>query len=170
MSLKDDLNPPLINFGMPFVEQLQGFAGAAGAFFSQLTQQANSFLQGLYNRPNYVDMAWYMPGTLVAATAFTFRYPAIPVDKLSPLSVVKIQVRTAPVGSNATLSLWRSATSTVPGGKIADLLIFAGSTDGIAFTYYESERFTVPDSDLFVVCNTPGSGTPGADLFLVVRW
>lgn len=124
-------------------------------------------LVAILKLPLYLDCAWFMPGTIVAATQPVFRYPCPPQVRVSPY-VIYSTLNTAPVGSSATISVWRSGLSSTPGGKIADITFTAGSNNGLA-TYYDAENFSVPDAEFFIVVNTVGSGTAGADLFVIMR-
>ncbi len=163
MSVKQDNNPPLISWGMPIVNE-RGI----------LTQAAAAFMQGLYTRPNYIDMAWFMPGVLVAATQPWFRYPCPPDRQVKPLTV-EATLNVAPTVSSATISIWRSAWAgttampTIPGGKLFDITFFPGSNNGLVVATYPDQNFTTPETSLFVVINTIGGGVAGEDLFLVVR-
>lgn len=177
MSVKLDNNPPLLPFGQPFCEEVNGFTGPTGAppVQSQLTQAAYAFLNGLYTRPNYHDMIMTFPGTISTAGASSLRYPCPPDVQVKPLSVAMATLNTPATGSDATISIWRGAlapgpgTPGIPGGKLFDITFFAGSNDGIVFTTYDEQNFTVPGVELFIIINTVGSGVAGANLRVIVR-
>lgn len=162
MALKQDLNPPPGNLGQQFIER-DSFA---------LMRNAYAFVQGLYNRHNYVDLSWFAPGPMVLGLN-VFRYPCPPDVEVRPTQMF-LTVGTAPTGANLIIQVWRSgvaataAKPAIPGGMMATATIFAGGNNAVML-YVDAQNFMVPSAEIFLIVTQIGSGAPGEDLHILVR-
>jgi len=162
MALKQDLNPPPGQMGQQFIER-DSFS---------LMRHAYAFLQALYNRHNYVDLSWYIPGVLVVGLQ-VFRYPCPPVVEVKPTEII-MTLGTAPAGANVIVQVWRSALAAtaakpaIPGAMLATVTFFAPSQNGFS-VYVDDDNVLIPGTEIFVVVTQVGAVTPGSDLHILIR-
>jgi hypothetical protein len=154
--------PPL-SFGMPWIDQAQ----------RTLTRAAYEVVQYLFNRPNYVDLAWFNPGAL-AVGIMVYRYPCPPQNQVN-VREITAYLLVGPTVTPAVVEVWRTGLAAtagapaVPGGKVATITWPAGFGPVGTAVFNTGQAFMYPGTDLFLICTAVGVGVPGNDLHLIVR-
>lgn len=173
MSQKQDNNPPPPTFGMAFTEEIAPPPPAERRPILQtLTQPGYSFLNGLYTRPNYIDMSWLLPGAMVVGVhPFTYQCP--PDRQVKPLSFTA-WVNLPPTGGPLNFTVSRSAyagdaaTPPIAAATLATATVLAGVNNAL-FTIVDADNYTIPGTVIYVTVTLVGTVTPGEDLMLTVR-